>query len=131
MLGWIVLGVVLVGLAYIRLSPADMARFHQPVTATADETRVGGAVRVIPGDAQTLARIDTAARTLPRTKVIAGSVDNGLITYQTRSLIFGFPDYTTVQLVDDNIRMYARLRFGNSDLGVNAARLRHLVDAVQ
>jgi uncharacterized protein (DUF1499 family) len=131
MLGWIILALVVAGLAFIRLSPSDVSRFHRPVTATADETKPGGAVRVIAGDQQTMTRIDAAARALPRTKVFAGSVENGLITYETRSALFGFPDYTTVQLVDDQVRMYARLRFGRSDLGVNAARLGQLLSVIQ
>ena len=128
---WIVLAVVLAGLLFIRLAPMDATKVHQPVTATADKTGVGNAVRVIAGDAQVLAQVDSAARALARTQVVAGSVEDGIITYVTRSQVFGFPDYTTVQLVDDQIRMFARLRFGRSDFGVNAARLEELVGAVQ
>ena len=35
----------------------------------------------------------------------------------------GFPDYTTVQLKDDRLMIWARLRFGRSDLGVNRRRV--------
>ena len=58
---------------YVRFAPSDPARWHQPVTATADEDRTGGAVRVLDGGAEAFARIDEAARTLPRTAVLAGS----------------------------------------------------------
>jgi uncharacterized protein (DUF1499 family) len=131
MTGWIILAVVVAGMAYVRFSPTDMARYHKPISASTDEVRVGGAVRVIEGDAATLAKIDAAARALPRTRLVAGSVAEGLVTYQTRSAFFGFPDYTTVQLVDGHIRLFARLRFGNSDFGVNAERLKGLIAAAQ
>ena len=43
-----------------------------------------------------LAAIDAAARATPRTRVLAGSVEAGMITYVTRSRLWAFPDYTTV-----------------------------------
>ena len=46
-----------------------------------------------------------------------------MITYVTRSALFRFPDYTTVRHRDAQIEIYGRLRFGRSDLGVNAARI--------
>ena len=131
MIGWIILVLVVGMMAYIRLSPTDVARFHKPITATADEVRAGGAVRVIPGDGETFARLEADLGALPRTHRFAGSSEEGLVTYVTRSLVFGFPDYTTLQLVDGQIRMFARLRFGNSDLGVNAARLEGLISRLK
>jgi len=46
-----------------------------------------------------------------------------MITYVTRSRVFGFPDYTTVRQAGPQLEIYGRLRFGRSDLGVNAARI--------
>ena len=59
----------------------------------------------------------------PRTQHLAGTVEEGMVTYITRSLVFGFPDYTTARLQGDRIEIHSRLRFGQSDMGVNAARL--------
>lgn len=126
----IVLVLIIALMAYIRLAPSDAARWHVPLGFDADETLVGGARRVIPGDAETLAQLDDIARATPRTKVLAGSVAEGGITYVTRSAGFGFPDYTTVQLTDGQIRIFARLRFGKADFGVNAARVDGWVRAV-
>ncbi len=75
--------------------------------------------------------MDAALRDLPRTQVLAGSVSDGHVTYVTRSAFWGFPDYTTMQLVDGQIRMFARLRFGASDLGVNGKRLERVLAAIQ
>lgn len=116
---------------YVRFSPMDPSRWDQPIETTVDEDRAGGAVRVLAGDADTFARIDAAARALPRTQVLAGSLSAGRITYVMRSRVFGFPDLTTVQLEAGQIRMFARLRFGTSDLGVNRDRLERLMAAAQ
>ena len=83
-------------------------------------------MRVLSAVATALARVDAAAMALPRTVRLAGSVDQGRITYRTRSKVIGFPDFTTVEYKDGQLKMFARLRFGRSDFGVNAARLKRL-----
>jgi len=113
-------------LFYIRVSPTDVARWHQPIQGSEDVDLQGGAVRVLPAGATALARVDAAAMALPRTVRLAGSVDQGRITYRTRSKVIGFPDFTTVEYKDGQLKMFARLRFGRSDFGVNAARLKRL-----
>ncbi len=127
MIWWVLVLVVVAGLAYIRLAPHEVARWHQPIGPAQDADYAGGAVRVTIADDGALARVDAAARTLQRTEVLAGSVDEGRITYVTRSKWMGFPDYTTVEQDGDQVRMYARLRFGRSDFGVNRARLEQLL----
>lgn len=73
--------------------------------------------------------LDDIAKSTPRTKQIAGSVDEQMITYVTRSRVFGFPDFTTVQIVtaEDGetplLQITARARFGKSDFGVNKKRV--------
>jgi uncharacterized protein (DUF1499 family) len=47
----------------------------------------------------------------------------GAKLYVTRSAVFGFPDYTTLRRAGDQLEIYGRLRFGKSDLGVNATRI--------
>lgn len=123
MFGWIAALLVIGLLAFIRLAPSDPARWHVPVTATENADHAGGAVRVISGGAQEMAALRDIALQTPRTSLLAGSPEEGLMTFVTRSKWMGFPDYTTVQSADGQIRIYARLRFGQSDLGVNKARL--------
>jgi len=60
---------------------------------------------------------------LPNTSLIAGSVAEGRLTYITRSKLIGFPDFTTIEQGGDQIKLYARLRFGRKDMGVNGKRL--------
>ncbi|APX11333.1 DUF1499 domain-containing protein [Tateyamaria omphalii] len=122
--------VLAIGLvAFVRFSPTDASQWHVPIAETESRDMAGGAIRVIEADAGALARVDAAARELPRTQAIAGSVEEGRITYQTRSKWIGFPDYTTVEYTDGLLRMHARLRFGRSDLGVNRERLERLLVA--
>lgn len=131
MAGTVLVFAVLLLMAYVRIAPLDAGRWHVPVEAASSEDRVGGAVRVIDGDEAKLRALDGAARNLKRTHVLAGSVAEGRITYVTRSLFFGFPDLTTIELVGGQIRMFARLRFGTSDMGVNRNRLEGLIAAVE
>ncbi|WP_299671250.1 DUF1499 domain-containing protein [uncultured Roseobacter sp.] len=128
---WALIGVIVAAMAYVRLAPIDPARWHQPVERGETSDLAGGAVRVIPAEEGTLQAVDQVMRALPRTQVLAGSVTEGHITYVTRSAVFGFPDMTTVELRDGEIRMFARLRFGASDLGVNRKRLEGVIAAVQ
>lgn len=126
----LVLGVLVVALlAYVRLAPSDPARWHVD-PETASEPGAGGVLLHHPVAApanEALARFDAIASASPRIRVLAGSVDEGLVTYIVRSQWVGFPDYVTVKAVPDGDKsvliLLSRLRFGVSDLGVNRARL--------
>ena len=120
---WLIVILVVAGLAYIRLAPSDPAVWHVDPQVTADQDLTGGVRRRIDGGAETLARLHGIILETPRTEVLAGSVDEGKVTYVTRSKWMGFPDYTTVLLADDHLELYARLRFGQSDTGVNKQRV--------
>jgi uncharacterized protein (DUF1499 family) len=70
----------------------------------------------------------------PRTRRIAGSLEEGMITWETRSRLWAFPDYTTARARAEGgqtlLDITARSRFGQYDYGVNAARLRAWLDGV-
>ena len=89
------------------------------MTADVDKDFAGGAVRIVDVD---LVAMDAVIRK-SGAKVLSGSVDSGHITYISRSRIMGFPDYITVQKFDGKLRIFSRLRFGQSDLGVNKRRV--------
>lgn len=62
-------------------------------------------------------------------ELIAGDLGAGLATYVVRSPLMGFPDAVSVRLDpagEDGTRIsvFARARFGYSDMGVNAKRVR-------
>ncbi|MBI1217515.1 MAG: DUF1499 domain-containing protein [Rhodobacteraceae bacterium] len=131
--------VLAVGLmAYVRFSPNDAARWQvDPVTAGVAGLSNGYLLRPAGGDAAApvyamppaalAARIDAVARAWPRTRRFAGDPAMGVVTYITRTLVWGFPDFTTVKVLPApggaTFAAFARARFGQGDFGVNKARL--------
>ncbi len=127
---WLLIAVVIAVGGYIRLAPSDPMRWHvAPQGAERDMQR--GVVRVVETGPDGLARLDAIARAAPRTTVLAGSVGEGMITYITRTKLFGFPDYTTVQQDAETLRIYARSRFGRKDFGVNRDRITQWLAVLQ
>lgn len=134
MTGWI-LGLLALGavggMAYIRLAPSDPARWHVDLGAgnlpahthvfcIRPGTRYDG--QADPKDL--LARLDAIALATPRTERLAGSPEEGRITWVTRSALIGFPDYTTAQAMDgQSFCVAGRQRYGSQDWGVNARRI--------
>lgn len=125
----IILLVLVLGLmAYVRFAPTDVASWHRLPDAKepGDVVEDGGfiAVRQIVAPASdVLAAVEQRALATPRTTLLAGSVAEGMITFQTRSRLWGFPDHTTVAVQGDLLTIYGRLRFGKLDMGVNRARI--------
>ncbi|WP_371059404.1 DUF1499 domain-containing protein [Rhodosalinus sp. 5P4] len=120
----LVLLVVVNVAAWVRFAPTDVARWHAVPQVDGNEDLPGGVKRRVAGaGAEGLAAFDRVARAAPRTRVLAGSPQEGRITYVSRSRVFGFPDYTTVALDGEDLVVHGRLRFGQSDLGVNKARV--------
>jgi len=129
---WVILVLAaLCGLAFIRLAPTDVARWHKPVGDAENTDGAGWSARVLPNAEGMMSDLHQAMLTLPRTELLAGSVGEGRLTYITRSRIMGFPDFTTIERSGEQIKLYARLRFGRSDLGVNGKRLDGLVQRVR
>lgn len=115
---------MLVGaVVYVRLAPQVVARWHVVVPEAVD-TRAGALRAIAAADPRAvLARLVEVAAGTPRTAVLAGSVAEGRVTWVARSRLWGFPDYITAEVTPGGVRIWSRLRFGRSDLGVNAARL--------
>ena len=105
------------------LAPSDPARWHAMPETLRDKTFRSGAIRVVEAGPDALARFDRIVRATPRTTVLAGSVEAGMVSYVTRTAAWGFPDYTTARQNGDRLETYARSRFGNGDFGVNRVRL--------
>ncbi|PUB12749.1 DUF1499 domain-containing protein [Yoonia sediminilitoris] len=134
---WFLLGViVLLAAALIlpRVIPVTAESVHAtfPANVPGDYPASKGysVTREITTTPQRLLEVlDDIAKSTPRTRWLAGSVEERQITYVTRSRIFGFPDYTTVQIVmaEDGqtplLQISARARYGKSDLGVNKERV--------
>lgn len=120
---------LLIGLAllaaflWVRSAPSDPARWHQLPDPEPAPRGPGHVLARLEAQAGDMAALDAIIRDTARTQVLAGSLEEGMITYVTRSTWWGFPDYTTLARRGDDLVLYARLRFGASDFGVNAARV--------
>ncbi len=135
MLKKILIGVGLVavaGVAYVRLSPTDLATYHiAPMateagdTAGANSFKAARQITTPPADILTV--VQTIASGTENTQLVAGSVGEKLMTFETRSALMGYPDYTTATVLDGPegplLVIVARSRFGQSDMGVNRARV--------
>lgn len=90
---------------------------------------IGDAAPVFEVPADTvLAAFLQVARAHPRTELLAGSVDDGMVTVVVRSRVFAFQDYITAQAVPEDgatrLHVAARTRYPRaSDWGVNRNRL--------
>lgn len=119
----VVLAVLAMVIGFIRLAPSDPALWHKMPRYAKDEVFPGAVFRIVPAGPDGLAQFNEAALATPRTKVLNGTVPAGMVTYVTRSLVFGFPDYTTAQQDGDVLKVFGRSRFGRRDFGVNRARV--------
>lgn len=132
---FVVLLLVLAGMLWIRLAPIDRDRWHIDPADSEDPGRSG--VRYIgreapryPADPETvLSTFDQIASEEPRTRLLEGDLDEGMLTYVVRSKVFGFADFVTVKAVSEGaltkLSVISRARVGprGYDWGVNAERL--------
>ncbi len=150
-IGW-VLGLLLAtaiafGL-FVRFAPHPAAEWHADPLTLADPESPNwyrlvpsgtpvppGATRVmeapayaVPPDA--LARAFHAhALGQPRTVALAGSPEEGWMSYVQRTPLMRYPDTVSVRIVDlgngrSSLALISRSRFGESDLGVNEERVK-------
>lgn len=136
MLLWILLILVVAALAFVRLAPSDPARWHKrsSVTAMGEKKFKSGYIwrEAVEGDGVEMLRaLNAVAAATPHTTLLAGSVEEGQVTYVTRTQWAGFPDYTTISVAEGTLEIHARLRFGQSDLGVNAKRVKGWLAALK
>ena len=127
-------------LLWVRVAPSDLAQWHvDPLTvadpATPNWARIAAGEILAP--AGTLAaRIEAALAGEAQVALLAGSLADGWATYIQRSRLMGYPDYLSIRILpagdgQETLAVLSRSRFGQSDLGVNAARLARLRAALQ
>lgn len=129
----LILVLILAGAIYFRQTPMPPETWHvDPAEVTPPGTPnyallVGDEA---PRHAGTLAEtaevLQRAAEQDGATR-IAGDLAQGHATYVVRSRLMGFPDAVSIRLVPEGeatrVEIFSRSRFGQSDLGVNAARV--------
>ncbi len=120
---------------YFRLAPIDQSAYIKSAkTAPSDgqphEYRLAGeAAPVFALPAPELAGIvDEYIKSRPRTRQIGGYAKDLQAVYEVRSLLFGFPDFVSVDIdaVDENharLNIFSRSHYGRSDLGANKKRV--------
>jgi uncharacterized protein (DUF1499 family) len=131
----VILAIIAAGMLWIRLAPIDRDRWHTDPAEAEDPE--GSGVRLIglqapryPADADAvLITLSEIALDEPRTKVLDGDIDEGMITFVTRSRVFGFADFATVKAVSEGavtkLSIVSRTQVGSrgNDWGVNAAKV--------
>ncbi|MGR3712493.1 MAG: DUF1499 domain-containing protein [Shimia sp.] len=127
---WLIL-VLAVGFAgYVRVAPSDLAKWHKEPKVDHNSDNENSVRRLVMSGREGLARFHQVAVGTPRTTVLAGSVEDGMVTYVTRSNLMAYPDYTTAYQDGDMLKIYGRSRFGRKDFGVNATRVETWIDAL-
>lgn len=127
---WILAFAFLGLLAYVRCAPSDPERWHVMPEVSEDRTLSNKAMRRVTLGEDALRRLDVVAQSDPRTDVLAGSAEEGHITYITRSRLMGYPDYTSAAQDGEDLVIFARSRFGRRDHGVNASRVDRWIAAL-
>lgn len=138
----LILAIAFVGLQlYVRFSPNAPEDWHLEPAEVDHPGRAG--LRLIGRDAPRFgADPDTVLQTFsdialeePRTRLLDGSLDEGMMTFVSRSRFWGFPDMITAMAVDEGaetkLSLVARARFGKSDMGVNEERLNRWLQDLQ
>ncbi|CUH53270.1 DUF1499 domain-containing protein [Shimia marina] len=129
----IVIGLIVflaAGLAYVRLAPSDPAKWHRDVQINHDSNSENSVRRMVVTGSDGLAKFAEIAAQTPNTSVLAGSVEEGMITFITRTKVMGYPDYTTAIQDGELLKIFGRSRFGLKDFGVNAARVDGWIEAL-
>ena len=124
--------VVALGVAiWVRNIPTPAERYHARFAVPeADRRMPGGFVTVRRTDARGFARLVETIAGSPRTARIAGEVEDGHVSFVTRTRVMGFPDVTNVLRMENGIAIRGHLVVGKGDMGVNRRRIeRWLRDA--
>ncbi|MBO6899091.1 MAG: DUF1499 domain-containing protein [Shimia sp.] len=127
---WVIIVLALGLAAYVRFAPSDPSKWHQEPQIAHDSDGENSVRRLVMSGRDGLSRFHQVAVGTPRTTVLAGSVDEGMVTYVTRSKLMAYPDFTTAYQDGDVLKVYGRSRFGRKDFGVNATRVEAWIDAL-
>ena len=132
---------VLAAALWFRLVPMPADTWHvEPAAVTPPshlnhDLRVGARAPVFEASPEVAAAMLADVASAEGARIIAGDPASGHVTYVVRSAIMGFPDAISVRLVPDGhgtrMELYSRARFGQSDLGVNTARMDRWIAAMR
>lgn len=127
----VIFAVIVVGfMAFVRLSTSNPATWHIDPETFAGPRKKNSFRSVVFYDPRSADEImhavnDTALA--DGATLFGGSLDAHWVTYESRSTLFRYPDYTSFKVAPDEdgmaIYVYSRARFGYSDFGANKRRV--------
>jgi len=92
-------------------------------------------LRVTDPPSESSARVRAVAAAQPRWEVVEANEAQGLLHATATSALFGFVDDIVIRVLPEGtgsrIDVRSRSRFGEGDLGANAARVRRFLEAYQ
>lgn len=122
------LAAVLLFASYVRLAPSKPTQWHRSVSEIETHSKTGYRTSI---NGVGFAELQALILATPHTKILAGDIEDRRVTYITRSMFWGFPDYTTVEQIDGDLAIVGRSRFGGGDFGVNRARIKGWIATLQ
>ncbi|MCX7559589.1 DUF1499 domain-containing protein [Sulfitobacter sp. F26204] len=137
MMIWAGIGAGVAVLGYVRFAPFDPDRWHRRAGHSGMGELQGRQSYVWRAPVENtgaglLKAMANVMEATPRTQAVAGSLKAGQMTFVSRSLVFGLPDYTTIGVYRGSVEeggqsyfeIFGRARFGRSDFGINAKRIK-------
>ncbi|WP_371154669.1 DUF1499 domain-containing protein [Jannaschia sp. 2305UL9-9] len=137
----VAVGVAVAGASYVRLAPMEAEVWHVDPGAAERTGRPNDFLIAPGGDMDpvqsplspealtTLLTEDLEAQ--PRTTQLAATPDEGIYTYVQRTRMMGYPDVINLRVQPtpegSSLTLWSRSRYGQSDLGVNRARVEALL----
>ena len=124
------LALIVLAAGYVRLAPSHQEDWHVDPTDASIATGFSRFLVRADGDLNSpryelasedlLAKFQQIALQNPRTRQLFGQVETGRLTFRSRSALWGFPDYTTVEVLDlgggrSALVIFARSRFGKDN----------------
>ena len=131
LMNFLIVAVVIVSAfaIWVRIAPTDTASWHVDPSIKQDKSARSFQTNAeFKGIAEGVGLLETDPA-LPdeRSSVIAGSPEDGFVTYMLRTRTFGYPDFLSAKWVPNYkggvLYIYSRSRFGYSDLGRNKRRV--------
>ena len=118
-------------------TPSQYPNYYRVARSDLTEWPVQQEAEIYAANAATVAAaFDAFVVAQPRVDRVAGTVEEGWLTYVQRTESFQFPDYISVRFYDiddtgkSTLAIYSRSRFGQGDMGVNEARVKSWLTSI-
>lgn len=114
---------------WVRSMNIPVARYHDRFEVPQEDRQTQeGFVAVRQTDDAGFAQLVEVIATSPRTTSLAGRVEDGHVSFVTRTRVMGFPDVTNVLRTERGLAIRGHLVVGKGDMGVNRRRIEGWLD---